>query len=359
MPGARWLALIAAATLGAQEKGYVGADACRACHPAQFAGQSASGHARTLYRAAQHPLAASFAAAESLRRAPSFRFQFLRTAGGLRVRADDGRYVTDLPIEWAFGAGRHAVTFVSKVSGEFYLEHSFSYYPDTGRLDLTPRHDALPATTLHQAMGQAIPIRGSGPTVADCFGCHSTGPVSVAEDGEVRITEAGVRCEVCHGPGADHVKAPGRRDSIRNPKRLPSTELNQFCGTCHRSLTASFDWNSPWNVRHQPPYLARSACFRKSNGGLSCLTCHDPHERVRRDDAAYYSRKCATCHHAGTHPPQPVCKAQEAPDCTSCHMPVVAASSHLRFKNHWIGVYHGAGSRSPGCAGILEACRGD
>jgi hypothetical protein len=27
--------------------------------------------------------------------------------------------------------------------------------------------------------------------------------------------------------------------------------------------------------------------FQNSGGKLSCLTCHDPHERVRRNDATY------------------------------------------------------------------------
>src|SRR5438270_2269938 len=120
------------APLGAQQKDFIGAKACRSCHPAEFARQSASGHARALYQATEHPLVSRFTAAEPLSRGPNFHFQFRMSKDGLSVRADDGRYVTELPIEWAFGAGEHAVTFVSKVSGEFYLEHSFTYFTGSG-----------------------------------------------------------------------------------------------------------------------------------------------------------------------------------------------------------------------------------
>jgi hypothetical protein len=200
-------ALACAAPLDAQRKDFVGAEACRSCHPSQFARQSATGHARALHRVMKHPLASSFITAEPLLRAPNFHFSFVASDGGLHVRADDGRFVTELPVEWAFGAGEHAVTFVSRVSDEFYLEHSFSYYPVAAAFALTPRHDALPATTLNQAMGQPIRPQGARAAITGCFGCHATGPVIVGTDGAIAVTEPGVHCERCHGAGGAHGSA--------------------------------------------------------------------------------------------------------------------------------------------------------
>src|SRR5262249_38387027 len=133
-------ALARAAPLEGQRKDFIGAEACRACHSSQFDRQSASGHARALRRVTEHPLVARFTTRTPLDRAPNFRFTFVKDSGGIHVRAEDGHYVTELPIEWAFGAGEHAVTFVSRVSEELYLEHSFSYYPGAGTFALTPRH---------------------------------------------------------------------------------------------------------------------------------------------------------------------------------------------------------------------------
>ncbi|HYM09107.1 MAG TPA: multiheme c-type cytochrome [Bryobacterales bacterium] len=342
-------ALLCAVTLsGAEPNGYVGSQACAACHPTQYSRQSKSAHARSLYPAAQHPLAGFFTPADAVVRPPNFHFLFRRSAEGLQVRADDGQYVMELPLDWAFGAGEHAVTFVSRVDNEFYLEHSLSYYPDIRSFDLTPRHEELPAGTLQQAMGQPLRIQSPRFTAVDCFQCHSTGPVSVGAAGRIEVTEPGVRCEVCHGPGRLHREAALRgdlaqvRQLIQKPSRLSSEELNRSCGRCHRVMSgdsASFNWDSPWNVRHQPPYLVQSRCFRDSAGQLSCLTCHDPHDPVRRNDPAYYRVRCNGCHRTGHHPPQRICLEEKDPDCTSCHMPLVTASQHLKFKNHWIGIY--------------------
>ena len=327
---------------GAQHKTFIGAEGCHACHPAVFARQSASGHARSLSRTTEHPLASRFATALPLERPPGFRLQLLNGGGQWRLRADDGRYGSEAPVEWAFGAGDQAVTFLGKVTGDYYLELSLSYFSDTASLDLTPRHDLLPSRTLNEAMGQPIATRTAGVT---CFGCHSTGPVTVSPGGEIRITERGVRCEVCHGPGSAHRAAAlgGKIGVARKLIDKPGGALNDFCGRCHRVTgnLQQIDWQSPWSVRHQPPYLARSRCFQESGGKLSCLTCHDPHDPLRRQDAAYYRARCVSCHGAGDHAPKQICLVEQPPDCARCHMPAVPAGPHLRFVNHWIGIYDG------------------
>src|SRR5262249_1410414 len=155
------------------------------------------------------------------------------------------------------------------------------------------------------------------------------GPVSVSPTGDMQVTETGVRCEVCHGPGSAHRDAAARGEKaaaqlVENPGRLNGDEMNRFCGRCHRVIGPTFDWNSPWSVRHQPPYLARSRCFLQSAGKLSCLSCHNPHEPVRRNDAAFYKARCGACHSATNHPPAKICLTQKNSDCVGCHLPTVA-----------------------------------
>jgi hypothetical protein len=343
-----WLAALCW-TGAAQQRTFVGAAACGACHPSELDTQSQSAHARSLYRAAGHPLGSSFAAT-GLRRG-DFTFQVLRVDRNLLIRANDGRHVTELPLEWAFGAGEQAVTFVSRVSPEHHLEHAFSYYADSSSLDITPRHDTLPSRTLNEAMGQPIRTHSGGASIVSCFRCHSTGPVTTSPAGEVQIGAPGVHCESCHGPGSEHRAAALRGNAaaakslIDNPAGLSARDLNLLCSRCHRTGAEkpALDWNSPWSVRHQPPFLARSLCSQKSPSGLSCMACHNSHEPLRRNDAAYYRAVCLGCHRAGSRPPAEVCGGQRETDCARCHMPVVAADRHLKFRNHWIGVY-GAGS---------------
>ena len=318
------LFILAAAVLhGADAPRYTGARACGACHTTQYGTQSRTGHARALSAASGHPLAESFASGV-LARGPDYRFQFRWEQKELRVRAADRADVIDIPVEWAFGAGAQAVTFVTRVSADWYLEHYFSYYPAARGLAPTPGQQAAPAGTLQLAMGVLYKSTDPVTGVIGCFECHSTGPV--LQGSELRPSEAGVRCEACHGPGGDH-------KAIRNPGKMPATELNQFCGKCHRQPAAAGEaikWSEAWNVRHQPLYLDQSACFRKSGGRLSCLTCHEPHSPLVRDDA-FYNGKCEGCHDTR---PQ-ACSA----DCVSCHMPRVSPQAYLRFTNHWIGIY--------------------
>ena len=341
------VAVVCSNHLTAQQKAsYVGAAACGKCHPRQLMQQSASAHAHAISRAAQHPLAAFFVPGGELVRPPRFHFQFMRSGNQIRVRAFDGQDAIELPVEWAFGAGEQAVTFVSRVNAEAYLEHYLSYYSSIQSLAPAPGHEGLRSNTLPLAMGLAYRPVDLVSGIVKCFECHSTGPPAVSADNEIQPAELGVRCEACHGPGSLHVAeaalddAEKARGGIKNPKRMSASELNQFCGECHRAPEGGpvVNYYKAWSVRYQPIYLSQSACFLKSAGALSCLTCHDPHQKLDRDQS-HYGRKCLGCHNASEHPPQPGYATGSAAGCIDCHMPRVAAQANLEFTNHWIGVY--------------------
>ena len=262
---------------------YAGSQACRNCHAARFEEQSKSGHARALHK--------------------------------------DGD-------RWAFGAGEQAITYVTRVDDDSYLEHGLSFYARTKALARTPGHA--------DANGARYRTFEPKSQIMRCFQCHSTGKLLLAAHGTLIPGEPGVRCESCHGPGAAHVRAGGGTDNIFNPSRLDAAGINRFCGNCHRQppvADAETDWNNPWNVRHQPPYLGQSRCFLRSQGKLSCLTCHSPHTALQRD-VAVYDRRCEECHPGVKHRTRTA-----GARCVSCHMPVVEAGTLLRFTNHWIGVH--------------------
>ena len=270
---------------------YSGSAACGKCHPKQYSQQSKSGHAGSLSKTADHPLAASFS--EKLG-------------------------------EWAFGAGDQAVTFVSRLDDEHYVEHGLTYYARTKQMAATPGHSSTARVKYRTFDPDAAILR--------CFQCHSTGPLTLAPGSTITPFETGVRCESCHGPGEEHARS---RAAIANPKRLNGMQVNDLCGACHRKISKeeSTNWNDAWNVRHQPLYFAQSRCFVKSSGRMSCFTCHAPHEAVSRSTSEY-SKVCASCHEGIRHK-----TAIASQTCTECHMPVVRLEDTLQFANHWIGVY--------------------
>jgi hypothetical protein len=186
-----------------------------------------------------------------------------------------------------------------------------------------------------------------------CFGCHSTGAIS---GNQLRLDKmtAGIRCEVCHGPGGDHVAASklGKPSAklIFNPNRLSGDELSQdFCASCHRgndefSLLKGMEIN---NVRFQPYRIFHSKCY-SDDKRISCTACHDPHEPLKHD-SAYYDSKCLSCHQssdknasiAATKPAGdllPGCKVASK-NCASCHMPKLGPpSAHFDFTDHYIRI---------------------
>jgi doubled CXXCH motif protein/cytochrome c554/c'-like protein len=278
--------VIALLLLAASPSDFIGAAACKQCHPAQYAAQSSSAHAQSLARS----------------KPPQ-------------------------PGEWAFGAGAQAITFVTRLDPGHYLEEGKSWYRGLNGYARTPGAQSDAGTRYRLYDPSAGILR--------CFSCHSTGPLSLAADEAVVPHELGVRCEVCHGPAAAHARDPGRARP-QNPGRFPADQLNAFCGACHRmpaGATETPDLRNPWNARHQPLLLAASRCFRESKGRLSCLTCHSPHAPLERKLAAY-DATCVQCHATPRHK-KPV--AGQA--CAACHMPGVKPQPHLVFANHRIAIY--------------------
>lgn len=270
--------MVAAALLIAAQT-YTGSTVCAGCHPRIAASQAKTGHATAL-------------------------------------KKEENR--------WAFGSGLQAITYVSQLDDDTYLEHGLSWYRRGNTLALTPGHV--------NREGLRYRTFSAGAELLRCFQCHSTGKLRLAGGRKIEPAEQGVRCEACHGPGSDHVRDPAR-SKPRNPGRLSAAAINQTCGECHRMPPAAgieTNWDNPWNARHQPVYLSQAACFQKSGGRLTCLTCHSPHAK----EPIQANERCQGCHQTPRHQISTTGKT-----CVNCHMPDVSPSSLLRFANHWIGVY--------------------
>jgi hypothetical protein len=259
--------------------------------------------------------------------------------GQATYSVSDGKRTLSVPIQWSMGA--QAQTWLLEYNGQFY-ESMVSYYPSIQALDLTIGDDRLLPTTLEQAVGRPLVSEG----VTTCFGCHSTHAVTNHQL-TLKTLTAGVTCEHCHTGASAHADGMLAGATTVPPPSLGqlSTErISEFCGQCHRTfeLVVRAGWRGPSNVRFQPYRLALSKCFDGTDPRISCIACHDPHQKVVRN-TAFYDSKCLACHsRSAAHAPPhaKVCRVSTS-KCTSCHMPktpLPGSGGHFVFTDHDIRV---------------------
>ena len=158
-------------------------------------------------------------------------------------------------------------------------------------------------------------------------------------------------------------------DPIVNPQRFNDSRRDAVCTQCHlqgqRRVTvngrSAFDFrpgmhlSDVWTVFlktagvkdgvadavSQVEQMYASTCFQKSNGELSCISCHDPHRSPAPSEVKdHYRRQCLQCH-SGSDPQcsedASVRMQAEADSCINCHMPrFEAADVHSAQSDHRI-----------------------
>ena len=335
---------------------YVGSKVCGECHPSESATYERSGHARTLGLASASPLARRLdgrVVADPER--PEVTWEYALRDGVFRAqRSEKGhREIERFVLEYVLGSGDHAATFVTVTDPRkpISLEHRLTYFAGSDSLGITPGQRAenpVSGTTHHS--------RELSPReTLKCFGCHATpaSPAPATAPGQAPIADAerlspNVTCERCHGPAREHVEAArrGRADLMMafGPGRWTAESQLGLCGQCHRHPSRfPADRIRPDDVqlaRFQPIGLMQSKCYTNSRGALSCVTCHDPHERASKEHAAYEAA-CLACHDGlstETTNRKPACPVSPSKACLDCHMPKLDSGQRVLFTDHWIRI---------------------
>ncbi len=202
-----------------------------------------------------------------------------------------------------------------------------------------------------------------------CMFCHNGYPDIVGDNRRTvdatfpdRLPE-GIDCQRCHGPGSRHVQLAENgaasaelQRAIVNPARLNPERQMEVCMQCHLETTSArlpnaivrYD-RAPYSYRPGEPLkdfmlhfdhapgtgyddkfeiagaayrLRQSECFQKSEGGLRCTTCHNPHDIPRGEAAAqHYTQVCRQCHDTKLKQMTAAGRHTESADCIGCHMP--------------------------------------
>jgi len=340
---------------------YVGAERCDQCHSEICKSHARSRHSRTFHRGPElldltlpdRPLADPDDAKAT--------HAFVRENGRVVAETRTSDRVFKIAVDYAFGVRGRYVTMVGRDSEQKYRAVRMSHFQSAEGTGWTPTFGNVPGLELAERIrGESVDVRDG---VVRCVYCH------VTRSGNFRqpppesgigpeAADAGIGCERCHGPGANHIAAvkAGFADvAIVTVPAANAVGITRQCGDCHTvGMPSEIEEapNDPRYVRSPAVTLTFSRCYKESGGALSCLTCHNPH---RDDDhvVAHHEAKCLSCHfqertgsgaavkHAtasstgrGT-----VCKVNPKNDCLKCHMPKVPAPAlRTSLTDHYIRV---------------------
>jgi hypothetical protein len=355
---------------------YVGSKACAGCHSAIYQRYGRTAMGRSITRAETAPLTAAVRVrSDALKRD----FRVFRENGQLYQSESEQQqgqtiFETTHKLEYAIGSGENGISFAVR-RGNHLFQAPLSYFAKAGAWAVSPGFEES---------GEGF----NRPIYEACIVCHAGRPQAVpGRDGLYRdppFAEMAIGCENCHGPGQLHVKERGSGagrlpdTSIVNPARLPARLAEDICMHCHqagdaRVLLPKKDYSAfrpsaplvrtvaivglPGNAKdvdllehHSSMKLSR--CYQATNGKLSCLTCHDPHEQPEKARAATYFRaKCLGCHTGSSCKLSLQARRKTTPpdDCAGCHMAKrdVAQISHSALTNHRIPARPGASASIP------------
>ena len=319
---------------------YADPASCRPCHAAIAASYQSSGMARSFYS----PSPQNVSLSQPIRfthKASGKTYEMAWRNGKLMQRrwGQNPDEAFELEVHWVIGSGNHARTFLHQSPNGAITELPLSWYASGGRWGMSPGFDK----PRHQDFTRELDH--------GCMFCHNGYPPGVeGRFGRAAVFPAelpqGIDCQRCHGPGAIHV-ANAVRGNIVNPAKLSTDRQMDVCLQCHLETTsaslpastrrfgrAAYSYRAgepltdfmvyfdhPPNTGHDDKFeivgaayrLRQSACYLKSQGRLTCTTCHDPHKIVRGASAVARQRQvCQQCHQSAHKPDS---------DCATCHMP--------------------------------------
>jgi len=386
-------------------EGYVSSDACQACHPREYGTWHDSYHRTMTQVASPEAIAGPWDGVEIHARGVDYKLE--RIGDEFWVEMDDLEHRGEglaprVKRRIVQTTGSHASQFYWYASGDGRrLSLLLIFY----RLLGEDRWGPLDGCCITPP--QSGQESGSGRWNRVCNRCHAThvAPrLGVSEEGfydkwDTHVTELGIACEACHGPGGEHAEShrhPFARyaahdggtgsGKIVDPQDLDHERSAEVCGQCHgifgfhdhetrhawreggfafrpgdnlhdsRLLLTEGDgqfWSDGMIRVSGREYngLARTPCF--IDGQMSCLSCHvmhqaadDPRPREEwADDQLHPGMRgniaCTQCH--GEFEDEAFLEAHThheggstGSNCYNCHMPYTTYGLLKGIRSHEI-----------------------
>lgn len=319
---------------------FVGPQACAECHRGRVDGFLQTSHAKASQAASVDTIMGSaqvpFNRLTTRERQLHYRMDS-RSDGVYQTAVVDGRDVHGERMDLILGSGK---------MGQSYL-----YWRDDELFQLPVSYFTASDSWMNSPGYPDGVADFKRPISSRCLECHTTWFDTASDEMTVNHYSPdgfvlGVTCERCHGPGSEHISYhqayPDSEEAkhIVHPGQLSAERLIDVCRQCHGGRVAptrpSFSFrpgealadyfqsvDGPPGVpgvhtNDQFQRLSQSQCFQQSSE-MSCVTCHNPHQFERGNDALFAIR-CQQCHEVADCSLEPEIGSALGDQCTRCHM---------------------------------------
>ncbi len=282
-----------------------------------------------------------------------------------RLNGADTIHALEQRIDFIVGSGQHTNSHLFLVN-DMVFQAPMTWYAQMKKWDLPPGFE----NGNNSRFSRMIDL--------ECMSCHNSMPQMVeASDRSFDQIGRGIDCERCHGPGELHVHLRQRGQSaidedgidrsIVHPGKLSWERQIDLCQRCHLQglnllkpgksfadfrpgmpLRDVFEIYLPhfqggkgkFDMANHAQRLQMSACFQSvaDKGGITCISCHNPHLSVKVTGKGVFNEACMKCHQYDACSAPMAERAEKEDYCASCHMPSTGADDipHVTVHDHYI-----------------------